>query len=112
MIFSTFWTTFPIRTNEGVLRTGAEDSSDGRTALHPTYLSVVTGPGGLTGVLALVVNAGNAGAAVVINSTLRLHRLNRADTGHEAIAPGSGVTGALRLMVGGCTGCVLGTGAG
>ena len=73
---------------------------------------MVTGPGGLTGVLALVVNAGNAGAAVVINSTLRLHRLNRADTGHEAIAPGARVTGALRLVVGGHTAGVLGTGAG
>ena len=112
MIFSTFGTTFPIRTNEGVLRTGAEDSSDGRAALYPAYLGVVTGPGGLTGVLALVVNAGNTGAAVVINPALSLHRLYWADTSNEAIAPGARVTGALRLVVGGHTGGVLGTGAG
>ena len=73
---------------------------------------MVTGPGGLARVLALVVNAGNARAAVVINSALRLHRCDGTDTSHEAIAPGSRVTGALRLVVGGHTGGVLGTGAG
>ena len=109
---STFSSTLPVRTNEGVLRTGAEDSSDGRAVLHPTVLSVVTGPGGLARVLALVVNTGDQRPAVVIHSTLNLNWCYWSDTGHEAIAPGSGVTGALRLMVGGCTGCVLGTGAG
>ena len=72
----------------------------------------MTGPGGLTRVLALVVNTGDQRPAVVIHSTLNLNWCYWSDTGHEAIAPGSGVTGALRLMVGGCTGCVLGTGAG
>lgn len=73
---------------------------------------MVTGPGGLARVLALVVNAGNARPAVVINSALRLHRLNGSDTSHEAIAPGFRVTGALGLVGGGQTGGVLSTGGG
>ena len=73
---------------------------------------MVTGPGGQTGVLALGVNTGNTRPTVIINSTLRLLRLNRSDASHEAIAPGSWVTGALWLVVGGHTGGVLSTGAG
>lgn len=106
-----FGFTFTVRTNESVLRTGAEDSSDGRAVLHPTYLSVVTGTGGLTRVLALVVDAGNAGPAVIINPALHLH-LCGLDAGDEAIAPGANVTSALRLVVGGRAGGVLSTGPG
>jgi len=95
-----FRSTFSVGTNESVLRTGAEDSSDGRTVLHPTDLSVVTRSGGLTGVLALVVNAGDQRTTVVIHPTLNTLGY-WSDTGNEAIAPGARVTGALGLVVGG-----------
>ena len=100
MTSSTFSFTFTIWPNEGVLRTGAEDSPDGGTVLHPTYLGVVAGPGDLTGVLALVVNTGQAGPAVVIYPALHLH-LCGLDTGNEAVTTSTEVTGALRLVVGG-----------
>ena len=99
-LVSTFRSTFSVGTNESVLRTGAEDSSDGRTVLHPTDLSVVTRSGGLTGVLALVVNAGDQRTTVVIHPTLNTLGY-WSDTGHEPIAPGPRVTGALGLVVGG-----------
>jgi hypothetical protein len=95
-----FGFTFTIGSNEGVLRTGAEDSSDGRTVLHPTYLGVVAGPGDLAGVLALVVNTGQAGPAVIIYPALHLH-LCGLDTGNEAVTTSAEVTSTLRLVVGG-----------
>ena len=70
MLLLTFRFAFSVGTNECVLRTGAEDSSDGGAVLHPTYLGVVTGSGGLAGVLTLIVDAGQSGPTVIIHPTL------------------------------------------
>ena len=66
----TFRFAFSIGSDECVLGTGAEDSSDGRTVLHPTYLGVMTWSGGLAWVLALIVDTGQPGPTVIIHSTL------------------------------------------
>jgi hypothetical protein len=61
---------FSVRSNEGVLRTGAKDSSDGGAVLHPAYLGVMARPGGLARVLTFIVDAGQPGATVCIYPTL------------------------------------------
>ena len=76
MLNYTFRFTFSVRSNERVLRTRAEDSSDGRTVLHTTNLCVVTRSGGLTWVHTFVVDASKPWTTIIINTTLELNRCN------------------------------------
>ena len=66
----TFRFTFSVRSNERVIWTRAEDGSDGQAVGHSTRLSWVTRSGGLTRILATVVNTSKPSTTVIVNSTL------------------------------------------
>ena len=69
MLNYTFRFTFSVRSNESIIWTRAEDSSDGGTVLHTTCLRLVTGSRGLTWVLTFIVDAGKSWSTIIINST-------------------------------------------
>ena len=118
MRWATFRFTFSVRSDERVIGTRAENCSDGGTVLQAAYLGVVTRPRGLARVLALVVDAGEPRAAVIVNSTLKLNRCRgyngdsysdtvtrvytlTSDTAgsEESVAPRARVTRALGLVL-------------
>ena len=66
----TFGFTFSVRSDERVIWTRAENSSDGRAVRHSTRLCWVTRSGGLARILATVVNTSEPWTTVIVNSTL------------------------------------------
>lgn len=66
----TFRFTFSVRSDERVIWTRAENSSDGRAVRHSTRLCWVTRSGGLARILATVVNTSEPWTTVIVNSTL------------------------------------------
>lgn len=65
-----FGFTFSVRSDERVIWTRAENSSDGRAVRHSTRLCWVTRSGGLARILATVVNTSEPWTTVIVNSTL------------------------------------------